>query len=236
MSCFSPIFTSPAAGAAGVLTAEQCAWEVMKPFRVFGPAWMRNAGRPVRQELPEHVRFCEDCGRPHDDVETTWKVAGGGYLARLPPQGPTCDTCGRLTGMTSTIRLVRWGQGWRVVEWHRFDFILMSADIWGTLDERPVSFLVEDHWDDDTYRPGDEVHFHHLVGLVETLRQGAPSEIEAATDDIVDWISNEETTVGVAMDDELFDEEEDHSTPWVVDVEDLFMQHPQFFSPAADGM
>eukprot|EP00058_Branchiostoma_floridae_P022665 XP_002608155.1 hypothetical protein BRAFLDRAFT_90431 [Branchiostoma floridae] len=225
MSCFSPMFTSP--GAAGVLTAEQCAWEVMKPFRVFGPAWMRNAGRPVRQELPDHVRFCEDCGRPRDDVETTWTVAGGGYLAQLSPQGPTCDTCGRRTGVTSTIRLVRWGQGWRVVEWHRFDFLLMGADIWGTLDERPVCFLVEDHWDDDTYRPGDEVHFHHLVGLVETLRQGAPSEVEAATDGIVAWISNEETTAGVAMDDELLDVEEDQSMPWIVDEEDLFMQHPQ---------
>ncbi|CAH1239902.1 Hypp5898 [Branchiostoma lanceolatum] len=226
MSCFSPIFTS--LSAARALTAEQCAWEVMKPFRVFGPAWMRNAGRPIRQELPDHVRFCEDCGRPHDDddVETTWRVAGG-YLAVLPPQGPTCDTCGRRTGVSSTVRLARWGQGWRVVEWHRFDFLLLDADIWGTLDESAVSFLVEDHWEDETYRPGDEVYFNHLVGLFQILRQGAPSEIEAATEDIYAWISNEEYTVGVATDDELWDVEEDHSMPWVVDVEDLFMQQPQ---------
>ncbi|XP_019632324.1 PREDICTED: uncharacterized protein LOC109475960 [Branchiostoma belcheri] len=219
MSPFSPTFPVP--------SAEQCAWEVMKPFRVFGPAWMRNAGRPIRQELPDHVRFCEDCGRPHDDIETTWEVAGGGYLAQLPPQGPTCDTCGRRTGVTSTVRLARWGQGWRVVEWHRFDFLLLSADIWGTLDEDPVCFLVEDHWEDDTYRPGDEVHFHHLVALFQTLRQGTPSEMAAAHHAIINWISSEETAAGVEMDDEMSDVEDDHWMPWIVDVEDLFMQRPQ---------
>ncbi|CAH1261849.1 Hypp2470 [Branchiostoma lanceolatum] len=137
------------------------------------------------------------------------------------------DTCDRRAGVTSTVRLARWGQGWRVVEWHRFDFLLLGADIWGTLDERPVSFLVEDHWEDDTYRPGDEVHFHHLVRLFQTLRQGAHSEIEAAKDDIISWVTDEENTVGIAMDDELLDAEEDHSMPWVVDGEDLFMQQPQ---------
>ncbi|KAI8493271.1 hypothetical protein Bbelb_292750 [Branchiostoma belcheri] len=105
----------------------------MEPFPVYRPAWMRIANHTIREELPDYIRFCEMCGRSHDDVDDTWQQVTDLQVVVLPPEGP-CLLAGTVgTGMAAC----------RVAP--RFDYLLLDADILGTLDERPVCFLVETH-------------------------------------------------------------------------------------------